>query len=509
MLLQENGGLVRDLYTNIVNPFPRVPVQTLKPIALQLFDNLRTVSPQSNTQYILYGRYIIGTGDGTILNFVDSLFDLNARVWPSLVYEHGLVFVYNAALNANLQQTAGAPDSWFVVSKMTGDGSAAAYTQIDSPSPQIVQTHPTLTLGNGHAGISTSYTLTRTGAQTLVFSCTFSCLNEYSLNCPQTFLTLGGGDIFDVLSLALVDANNIRLAYNSVIAHVRQIPGTYNTLTCSMFDLHSAVPKMQITINGNEVYAGGFTTLDSFALAQGFGGLLTLTTVSASTISFVDICCLVPDIPIGDVSRLKYLTYASSLAAYFEPRGLAFTPNLARTNLVSPSTFASFAPLTSPFSLDTSGRPSLPPGQAFTSSWTQNQNALCINLAFYAIVNSSSRPSESTIFEWRDFSIRLLVDNTDPTHVLLTIVDTNNLSAALDLVNITNGVEMQITASINDSTNARLCSARVLSIRANGRSVSLISSASGAATNIVVCNRVVSSNPAVGLLSLRNLQVVQ
>lgn len=512
MLLRENGGLVRDLFTNIVNPFARVPVQTLKPVALLPFDILRSSSLQSSAQYALFGRYVVrSVSSATQVQFVGELFALNATLWPALAYDHGLVFVYNSTLNANLQQTTGAFDSWFVASRVSGDGAAAGYCQVDSPAPQVIRTRPALMLGNEAAGITTSYPLAnnRTGASALVFSCTFACLNEYSLGAPQTFLSVGGPP-FDTLALSLVGANSLQIAYNSVSAVVRQRPGAYNTLTCSMFDLHTSVPKMQICINGTEVYAGGFTTLDDFDRPQGFGGALTLTTVAASTISFVDICALAPDLPTADVARLKYLTYSPSLASYFSPTGLVFEPNTARTSLVSTSTFASFAPASSPFALDSSNRPQLPPGQAFTSSWIQNHNALRVNLSVYVLVNSTAAPSESTIFEWRGLSIRLRVDQTDPTRVLVSLVDPTGPPSTVQLVNVVNGIDLQVVGSVNDSVNDQLCSACSLSLNANGRSIGLVRESADVPSSLVVCNRAVagSTNPAIGFVSVRRLEVV-
>lgn len=512
MLLQENGGLVRDLYFNVVNQFQRIPVQTLKPIALQSFDSLQTSSLQSNAQYILFGRYIVSSGDATQTpQFVDSLFALNAKLWPALVYQHGLVFVYNAALNAALQQTTGFPDSWFMVNSMRGDGTVGAYTQIDSPVPQIIQTHPVLSLGNSAPGLTTTYSLaSRTAPASMVFSCTFACQNEYSLSgLPQTFLTIGQDPSLDTFSLSLADTNSILVSFNSVNALVRQNPGAYNTLTCTMVDLHAMVPKIQIYINSVEVYTGGFTTLDAFSLVQGFGGALVLTTVAASTINFVDMCCLVPEIHEADVARLKMLTYSTSLGNFFSPSGLAFTSNIALTNLVSTSVYSSFSPTISPFQLDTSGRPRMPVGQAFTSSWTHSQNALFMKLSVYALTNASVTPSVSTVFEWRGFTIELGVDQTDPTRIQVSVHDTITSATSTILVtNVINGLDMQINGSINNSVNQQICRASSLSLVVNNRSVGLVRNVLGTASNLVVCNRAIVGQTPITFLSIRQLQVL-
>lgn len=514
MLLQENGGLVRDLYFNVVNQFPRIPVQTLKPIALQPFDGLRATSLQSNAQYILFGRYIVSSGDATLPSqFVDTQFGLNANLWPALVYQHGLVFVYNAALNVALQRATGSLDSWFMVNAMNGDGTVAAYTQIDSQVPQIIQTHPVLSLVSSAPGLTTTYSLafSRTAPSSMVFSCTFACQSEYSLSgLPQTFLSIGQDSTLDAFSLSLADTNSILVSFNSVNTLIRQNPGAYNTLTCTMFDLHAMIPKLQIYMNNIEVYSGGFTTLDAFSLAQGFGGILTLTTVGASTINFVDLCCLVPsEIAATDVARLKALTYSTSLANYFSPSGLAFTPNIALTNLVSTSIYSSFAPTTSPYTLDTSGRPRMQVGQAFTSSWIHSQNVLLVKLSVYAQTNTSSAPSVSTVFEWRGFTIELSVDQTDSTRIQVSVNDTITSAVSTILVtNVINGLDMLISGSVNNSGNQQVCRASSLSLVVNGRSVGLNRNVLGTASNLVVCNHTVVGQTPIAFLAIRQLQVL-
>lgn len=516
MLIKDTGGLVRDLYTNVTQPFPRIPVQTLKPLGLQAFDTLRVASVQPNAQYILFSKYVVtSTSSASTAPFaVDALFGLNASFWPALTYESSLVFLYNVAASLKQQQqNPGAADSWFLIDSMSGDGAVVSASQIASPAPLIIQTHPVLTLSNTSPGLTTSGPIRGVSCPASVFfSCTLMCSSEFSLgSSEQTFLLVAANEPnLDALSLSLVGVNTLQLAYNSVRVQVRIIPGRYNTLTCALVDLHSPVPKMQVTVNGLPVFAP-FTTLDDFSRVQGLAGQLALATVAASSISLVDICCLAtPTVPPEDLAKLKSLTFADTLANYFSPTGLIFGPNAARSNLVSSASALSvFTAAQSPFMLDSSGRACLQPSQVFTSSWVQSQSALLVNLSVYALGGSASEPSESVIFTWRGFEVRLRIDNLDPTRVLVTLAyPSSGGTAAVALTNVVDGIFMQLRGRVNASANGRLCTPISLTCVANNRSMFLASDTPSPATNLVVCNQPSAPHPPVGLISLRRLETV-
>lgn len=512
VLIKENGGLVRDLFTNIVNTFPKTPVQSVKTTTLFPFEPLRNNpnAVQSNTQYSLFGKFIIASRDSATATSVDELFSLTSKTWPALFYSDptALVFVFNSLTNAQLQASTGHTDSWFVGEEIFGNGAVGAYSRQVSPAPAIIRTTPTLIIeAQPTSALAVNYSIAqRIAPFSFVFSCSFSCSQEFDLGAaPAEFLAIvPGAPGLDGLQLSLIHKNSVLVVYNSIAAVAQIVPGRINTLTIAAFDLHTNVPKIQVFCNGLQSFTTGFNTLDDFSSAQVLTGSLRLSPVPVCAITYTDICLLV-SADTSNIARLKRLTQASSLQEYFSIDGPVFQPNNLRTLLQTSSSLLYFTPNSAPFALDLSGSVLIPDGQFFTSSWTATSNALDLRVVFYV---SALPPVQQTcvVFSTGLFQLKATTNPADSTQLALSLWHNGiQAASALNLQDITDAVDARIGLSFAPSANPKLCSSQ-FSVNANGLSSSWFFEDLSEPRTALVVGNIGSSGPLV--LGLRSLQLI-
>lgn len=515
MLIYDNG-FTRDLYASSVDPFQKIPIQSVKPATLFNFESLRQnpAALQSNTQYTLFGKFLITSNDTTAINssssneFVDTLFSLNSSIWPSFFYsqEENLLFLFNATVNAQLQTSIqGGAESIFMVERMYGDASIGSFCQLATPDSFIIQTHPTLILSNQFEDVPLhlDYNLPprKITSNVLAFSTTFAFDQDFSLNTnddSSPFLQLiSASNDFDSFAFSACATNCVEFVFNSITCRfVLSAPTKWNTITFVLYDLHTSVPKLQLFQNGRSAHFNNFTILDNNDLAQGFYGILRTTCISASTVRYQDMCAMsfASSTDAFDFARLKALTFASSIDNFFFPSGRSFAPNSAHTSLVTnTSNYFMFTAASSPFPIDpnTSG-PIVEPGQIFTSSWTSYLfSSIHVKMEFYLASAAVSNTQSFAILKWSNMSLVLTAyAETSTSYQLSLMIDDDVLVKSVIINNVVAGFKLDMYIKINSSINKILCSS-LINICCNSINLAYNFDASSINTNanLIVCNQ--------------------
>jgi hypothetical protein len=327
MVATENG-LLKDTQLQVSQPFVKQAVQAVKPIPLPDLGNLsqNPASVQSNTQYAVFGKYVLKTGDltrQTTSDFVFRYVNVESLLTSAFSFSNQ-IFRYSFTFNEN--------DTTHLAFEYSNDdadnsrGKATKYVPPNTPnilcSPQLIllasTTTPTFLSFNSNRAFYS-------GLDNLTFYFAFKCDTDFDTTTQTQPLfeldTSSSSPSIDSLQTLLVGENDILVTYNSLSVQLRLLRLVVNTLVVHVRDAGGLLPRVQVYWNGALACEERLKTTTTIQVLTGvlkfYNNTLTNVRIyecqllSSSTGAFNP----------AEFAWFKHLAMSTSLAKFFNPLG--------------------------------------------------------------------------------------------------------------------------------------------------------------------------------------------